>query len=254
MTERFGTPPLFNIPPLGDAGHHSSQGRQPPPYRASPYPQAAPYHQERSALGEVMTLILGIPADELTPRSREALERLIAEAGRLKEAESRLTARVEYLDLLAHRCETTKLLNRRGMARELSRLAGQMDLGGQGGTFVLMHLDGFEEVRRAHGLAAADAARHHAAGALSAGLRLSDLVASLGGGDMAVFLALAHGEEAAVKAGVLADRLNSPPFLWNDRPHPFTIAIGLAEMRPDSGLRSLIAEADADLRRMGLKR
>lgn len=253
MTDRYGTPPLFSIPPLGDASHHPQQGRQ-APYRSGGYPQATPYQQERSAAGEVMTLMLGIPADELTPRAREALEHLIAEAGSLKEEASRLTARVEYLDLLAHRCETTKLLNRRGMARELSRLAGQMERGGQGGTFVLMHLDGFEEVRREHGLPAADAARHHAASVLSAGLRLSDLVASLGGGDMAVFLALAHGEEAAVKAGVLADRLNSPPFLWNDRPHPFTIAMGLAELRPDSGLRSLIAVADADLRRMALRR
>lgn len=244
MADPFGPPPLQRIPPLGDAH------RQPPHGRSSPHRSPAhspPPAHERSPDDDDLAVILGIPTDQLTQPVHDALVRLIGDAGRLRDELSHRTAREEYLDLLAHRCELTNLLNRRGLARELGRVTARLEPDGSGGTLVLFHLAGLEALRRSHGIAAADAARRHAATVLSIELRLSDLVAALGGGDFAACLVLTHGEEAEAKAAALAERLNSPPFHWQDRPYPFTIALGLAVIRPDSSLPALLADANAGL-------
>ncbi len=246
MADRYGPPPLTDIAPPGELPRRSSHGQH-SAGRSSHHPLAFPF-AAGAATGAVLAVILGIPESQMTQPVRDALERLIAEVIRLQEDITQHTARESYLDDQAHRCEVTGLLNRRGLAGGLAHVAAHMNRGGSGGTLVLYHVDGLEGLRRAHGLAAADAVHRHIAGVLAAGLRQSDLAAALGGSDFAVFLALSHGEEAEVKAGALADRLNSPAFLWQDQPYPFTITFGLADLQPDSTLDPLLAQADADLR------
>lgn len=246
MADRYGPPPLTDIPQFGDAPGRSPHGNH-SAGRSPLHPHTFSFGSG-PATGAVLAVILGIPEAQMTQPVRDALERLIAEVIRLQEDITQRAAHEAYLGNQAHHCDLTGLLNRRGLSSELARAAAHMGQGGSGGTLVLFHLDGFETLRRAHGLAVADAVHRHAAAVLSAGLRQSDVAATLGGGDFAVFLALCHDEEAEIKAGALAERLNSPAFLWQDRPYPFTIALGFAALQPDSTLEPLLAQADADLR------
>lgn len=246
MADRYGPPALTDPPPLGDAPRRSPHGGR--SAGQSPlHPHTFPF-ESGPATGAVLAVIMGIPEAQMTQQVRDALERLIAEVIRLQEEIAQRTARETFLGEQAHHCDLTGLLNRRGLSSELARAAARMNQGGSGGTLVLFHLDGFESLRRAHGLAVADALHRHAGTVLRAGLRQTDLAATLGGGDFAVFLALCHDEEAEIKAGALAERLNSPAFLWQDQPYPFTIALGFAALQPDSTLEPLLRQADADLR------
>jgi diguanylate cyclase (GGDEF)-like protein len=199
----------------------------------------------------VLSVILGIPEEQLTPQVRTALERLIADAVARQEEILRRSAHETFLDDQSHHCDRTGLLNRRGLSRELGRISAHIAQGGEGGTLVLLHLDNQESFRRSQGLLAADSLSRHVAGVLASGLRQSDVAAALGGGDYAIFLALCRGEEAEVKAGALATRINSPAFQWLNQPHTFTIAIGFADLEPDSSLESLLSQADQDLRPAG---
>ena len=249
MVDRPGSPPLTGIPPLGDSTRRPRQDNRQAGYSPHPYsqPPAFSFFTDGASTGTVQSVVLGVPNAHMTQPVRDALDRLIGEVIRMQEDIVQRTAHEAYLDEQAHHCDLTGLLNRRGLAREISRNTIHLTQGGSGGTLVLFHLEGHEALRRTHGLGATEALSRHIGESLAAGLRQSDVAASLGGGDFAVFLALSHGDEAEVKAGALANQMNSPAFLWKDRPYPFTIIIGLACLQMDSTLDRLLADADADL-------
>lgn len=233
MADEYRAPPVHGVPPVGNQRRHQ-------PRRQGGYPPgaggAAPPHDAAS--------VAGIPEHMLTPEVQQAMVRLMETIDQLN-AELDLRRHVDdMLDQAAQRHDVLPLLNRRGLAREVVRIATHMAQGGMGGSFVLLHVGGIERLRLGHGLAAADAALAHVAG-MFAGLRQSDLAACLGGSDFALVLALAEAADADRKVLELVDRINRPPLRWDHGDVVLPASWGIVPMAADSTLDRLLAAADA---------
>lgn len=242
MADAFDMPPVGAVPPLADQHRQRGQGR-PGHHGADAYAAAAGAAAVGPRPPADAAVVLGIPEAMLTPEVRGAVTRLMAA---VEEAHTEIDRRRRHEDLLdaaLHRHPVLPLANRRGMARDISKLAAHVAQGGQGGTLVLLHVAGIERLRLAEGLAAADAVLGDIAAALLSAIRDSDTAANLGGSDFAVLLRLAELPAAEAKAADLAARAASAGPRW--RGAGLSVTQGAAPVGADSTLATLLAEADA---------
>jgi len=161
-----------------------------------------------------VALVMGIPETELTPRVQEALSIIMNEFDRLREELDRLQDHVAFLEKQADEDPVLPVLNRRALTRELSRVLVHAMQTETNASFLDIEIANLAEIKRRHGRAAADAVMTHVAGVLRQGVRASDVVGSLGDGDIGVILALTEGEAARDKAHELASAFAVHPFRW----------------------------------------
>ncbi|MBL8658801.1 MAG: GGDEF domain-containing protein [Rhodospirillales bacterium] len=188
-----------------------------------------------------------IPNGELTPQVRRALTRLLA---RFDETRKRLDAghdRELYLQGLADGDVVLPIGNRRFFIRELSRIIERSRMAQTTSTLVLISLADAAAVRVVHGEAAAQALFCEMAGILVAGIRASDVVASLGGYDFGVILTLTAGDAAEGKACDLVRALAARPVDHATRRLRVEPAWGLHEIGASDTADAAIAAADQDL-------
>lgn len=159
--------------------------------------------------------VLGIPASDLTPKVREAIDQLMAEVQHLREELERARRRVDHLEHLADQDALTPVLNRRAFVRELSRIMAFSERYGASSAILYFDVNGLKDINDRHGHAAGDAVITHVAKVLMANVRSSDVVGRLGGDEFGVILAQAGGDEAAAKGRSLSDAIEGSALEWN---------------------------------------
>ena len=160
----------------------------------------------------------------------------------------RIERLLEATQQLSLRDPLTGLGNRRHLEEQAARVWGQARRDGQRVAAMVLDLDHFKQLNDAHGHAAGDAVLRAVAAALTANVRPTDVLARLGGEELAVLGPVGD----AAEANRLAERLRSAVAgARTDAGHVVTASIGIALLRPvDSeepveGLWRLLDSADA---------
>ncbi len=188
--------------------------------------------------------IMGIPEEELTPRVRDALMRLMGEVDQLRREMSQIQARLRESEQLADRDPLIPVLNRRAFVRELSRVVAYARRYDEPAGLVYFDLDNFKNVNDAHGHAAGDAALHHLAELILANVRETDILGRLGGDELGLILARADEDTAKAKAAQLADLVRSRPVIHDDKKISLSISVGAVSFTGEDGPDEALARAD----------
>ena len=188
--------------------------------------------------------IMGIPANELTPKVREAIMTLMAEVDRMRGEVEDQRARIAYLERLADQDSLTPVVNRRAFVRELSRFVSYGERYGTPSSVIYFDLNGLKGINDTFGHAAGDAALQRVAEILTEKVRESDFVGRLGGDEFGVLLA--HADEAAAteKALQLVDAIENTTIDWNGTAIPLKVAFGAYTFKGGENANEALAEAD----------
>lgn len=170
--------------------------------------------------------VMGIPESELTPKVRQALEKLMAEVYSLRQDLDEARQRVGYLEQLADQDTLAPVLNRRAFVRELSRMAAFEERYGPAGSVLYFDVNGMKTINDSHGHAAGDAVLKRVSEILLRDTRASDVVGRLGGDEFGVILAQSGLDMATDKAAKLAAAIAAEEVLWEGQPLRVTVAYG----------------------------
>lgn len=192
-------------------------------------------------------VVAGIPVDELTPKVQEALSALLAEVDRQREDLDHARAHATYLEDQADAHPYLPTINRRAFLREVSRILTHAKQAETTNALVYLHIPAAEVIRATHGHAAAQGALIQAAAALSAALRASDVIGSLGGSDFGVVLTLADAKSAAGKVPVLIAAIENQPFTWGGETVTLGVVAGMHVFGADDTVDAGVEAADRDL-------
>ncbi len=243
MVEVTESSPIGAVPAVDPRGDHAKREKpedeQEPSRRRARKPRSIPD----------VAFIMGIPADEMTPRVHEALTIIMAEFDRNRDELERIREHATYLEDLADRHPYLPVINQRAL---LGRLAWVLARAEQAETvhgFLVFHVLNAGDIRRRHGRVAAQAALAVAARAISEGLRESDVVGSLGGDDFGVVLALTEGEAAVGKAGELLAAIQAETLSLAGESIALEATWGLHAFGPGGDPEAVIAAADKDMTR-----
>lgn len=197
--------------------------------------------------GHDLACPFGIPAEDMTPNVRAALEGLLAQFDEVRKQHQAERGREADLQGLADGHPVLPVGNRRYLIRELSRVIARSRVAQTLNTFLMISIANGAEIRRCHGEAAAHALLCDVAARLVSGVRASDVVGSLGGYDFGIILTLAGGGAAEEKAKSLVAALSQSELDWNGtRLRPDT-DWGYSELGPDDAADEVIAAADRAL-------
>ena len=188
--------------------------------------------------------IMGIPANELTPKVRDAIMTLMAEVDKMRGEVEEQRARIAYLEQLADQDSLTPVVNRRAFVRELSRFVSYGERYGTPSSVIYFDLNGLKGINDTFGHPAGDAALQRVAEILTENIRESDFVGRLGGDEFGVLLA--HADEAAAteKALQLVDAIESSSIDWEGTTIPLKVAFGAYTFKGGDTANDALAEAD----------
>ena len=188
--------------------------------------------------------IMGIPANELTPKVRDAIMTLMAEVDRMRGEVEEQRTRIAYLERLADQDSLTPVVNRRAFVRELSRFVSFGERYGTPSSVIYFDLNGLKGINDTYGHAAGDAALQRVAEILTEKIRESDFVGRLGGDEFGVLLAHADEAAAAEKALQLVDAIENTSIDWNGTAIPLKVAYGAYTFKGGENANEALAEAD----------
>lgn len=172
-------------------------------------------------MGASEALAADLPAPELAMRLRALLRR--------KQAADRIRASVHDSLRLAVRDPLTGLYNRRFAEPRLGAIADRARALEAGYAVMIVDLDRFKTVNDAHGHASGDAVLIEVAQRLADNLRVSDLVARIGGDEFLIALPDCGLADAQATAGRLSRIVQDHPIRLPDgRDLALTVSIGLA--------------------------
>jgi diguanylate cyclase (GGDEF)-like protein len=175
---------------------------------------------------------------------------LVEEITRLRADVARLEARVEELDQLAHRDALVPLANRRGMLRQLETMIARRDRHGAPAAMLFVDLNDLKLLNDSFGHCGGDAALVMVAQKLLEGTRANDCVARLGGDEFCVLLDHADEKSALETAERLVDLIAAGKFLFEDKPIPLSVAIGVTLIEQGDTPASVLARADKAMYRV----
>ncbi|MHA1597138.1 MAG: GGDEF domain-containing protein [Alphaproteobacteria bacterium] len=196
-----------------------------------------------------VTTIMGIPADEMTPKVQEVLSSLMAQFDKLRNELQAANAHNQYLEQLAEQHPYLPVVNRRGLHRELSRMLALGERAEINNTFVFFHVRNIEDIRRRHGHSAAEAGLTWAAERLAEQIRDADVLGGMGGHDFGVILTLSAGDDASAKAAGLARAVEADAFHAAGETLSLEIAYGMHTFEAEDTAETVIDKADDDLLR-----
>lgn len=192
----------------------------------------------------------GIPASEMTPAVRRALSRMSGEIDRLRHE---MEARGLDADMLAdmrERADHLPLLGARALERALRLRLAARDDGAATSAVLFFYMANFEEVRERHGLAAAEAAYHHMASALSAACHDDEDIGAPGGAGVVV-LAPFSGQVDALWARVRTlGRAAMEPIPWGREALRLTLLAGVHLPRRGEQAADALWQAERAARRI----
>lgn len=175
---------------------------------------------------------------------------LVEEITRLRADVARLQARVEELDQLAHRDALVPLANRRGMLRELETMIARRDRHGSPAAMLFVDLNDLKVLNDSFGHCGGDAALVLVAEKLLEGTRTNDCVARLGGDEFCILLDHADEKSALETAERLVDLIAGEQFLFEGKPIPLSVAIGVTLIEQGDTPASVLARADKAMYRV----
>lgn len=190
------------------------------------------------------TSIMGIPAEEMTPKVRNAIMTLMEEVGEVRRAMDSAHRRIAELEKLADQDPLVQMANRRAFVRELGRMISFSARYNIPTSIVYFDLNDLKMVNDRHGHNAGDAALIHVAGLLQAHIRESDLAGRLGGDEFAIILPNASEQAAQDKGATLAQLIAQTPLDWEGEPISLSVAHGAYSFRPGENADAALAEAD----------
>ena len=188
--------------------------------------------------------IMGIPAAELTPKVRAAIDELLTEVQSLRDDLERAKRRMDHLEQLADQDPLTPVMNRRAFVREMSRIMAFAERYGAVSAVLYFDVNGLKEINDTHGHAAGDAVLSHVAETLVASVRSSDVVGRLGGDEFGVILAQADADGAVAKAESLAQAISASPLLWEGHEFQVRVAYGAHSLTPGQEAMDALKAAD----------
>lgn len=189
-------------------------------------------------------VIAGIPAQELTPKVREAIAGLMAEVDSLRKQLQDAQRRAGEAEKLADQDPLTPVSNRRAFVRDLSRMISYAERYGVTTSLIFFDINGMKQINDVHGHQAGDQALLNVAEALNTHTRDSDVVGRLGGDEFAVVLAQLDETAAMAKGEELAAAIRQRPIDVNGVKVPIEIAYGVFPFRAGEDASSTLAEAD----------
>ena len=171
--------------------------------------------------------------------------RLAAEVVRLESELAAMRERIAELEAHVERDPLTGIMNRRGFARELARVAAHVRRYGGNAALIYLDLDRFKPVNDRHGHAAGDAVLKAVATALVGWVRASDAVARVGGDEFAVLLWNLSAQAARNKADALERAIATMAVAWGEQRLMVGATAGVAELAVETNVEDLVAGADA---------
>jgi diguanylate cyclase (GGDEF)-like protein len=152
----------------------------------------------------------------------------------------------EQLRYLADHDGLTGLLNRRGFEQDLAEQLSRARRYGERAAVMLVDIDHFKQVNDALGHRAGDSALEAVARAFRHRLRKTDVIARLGGDELAVLLPHADDEVAKTVAEELRSTISELRLhLGGDREVHLSVSVGAALLDRDSGAQEdVLAAAD----------
>ena len=175
---------------------------------------------------------------------------LLEEIARLRAEVMNLEARVEELDRLAHQDALVPLVNRRGMLRELEMMIARRDRHGSPAAMLFVDLNDLKVLNDSFGHCGGDAALVLVAEKLLEGTRTNDCVARLGGDEFCILLDHADEKSALETAERLVDLIAGEQFLFEGKPIPLSVAIGVTLIEQGDTPASVLARADKAMYRV----
>ena len=143
----------------------------------------------------------------------------------------------------------TGLLNRRATEEAVAAEIGRAKRLGESFSVLMIDVDHFKAVNDAGGHAAGDRVLQHLGAMFGTLLRDIDRAGRWGGEEFLVVLPGTPRAEAAALAERLRERVQARPMVWDDRPQPLTLSIGVAQWHGGEGADALVVRADAALYR-----
>jgi diguanylate cyclase len=152
-------------------------------------------------------------------------------------------------DRLAHTDPLTGLANRATFWKHLTSTTARSPTAKRCLQVLYLDLDDFKPVNDQHGHAAGDMVLCQVATRLSESVRLSDLVARIGGDEFVVSLPDASPSEAAKIADRIVERVAQPYEIGTVSRVEIGVSVGIASFQPEQGdtPESLLLKADAAL-------
>ncbi len=200
----------------------------------------------RKSVSDV-AFVMGIPMEEFTPRVEEALSIIMAEFDRQRMELERGRDRVAFLEEQADTHSFLPVANRRAFLRELSVVLTRAAQTETRSTYGVIVLANAQDIRNGMGRAALDVALIAIANALMEGVRGSDAVGSMGGGDFGVILVLSEGETARAKIAELALKIEDMDVRWLGRRVDLKTAWGLYTFDGSEAVRTVLDSTERAL-------
>lgn len=193
--------------------------------------------------------VMGIPAEEMTPKVQQAIIALMGEVDKLRQDLERAHKRIDELERLVDLDPLVPVSNRRAFVREVSRSISFAERYGTKSSLVFFDMNDMKYINDSHGHAAGDKAILHVAECLRAGVRDLDVVGRLGGDEFGVLLAQTGEEAAAVKAKELSDLIEAKPIVFHGAEIIVHVAHGAYTFGPGQDPAEALAQADEQMYR-----
>ena len=173
------------------------------------------------------------------------IARLVEENERLEKALLEMRSRVVELEQLADTDTLTPLPNRRAFMRRLEAVVQYAARHSTPAAILYIDLDGLKRINDDFGHHAGDAVLLHLARLLTENLRVTDMVARIGGDEFGLILDHLDEDDAKAKAKALADYVAEQRIKVGCTDILIRVTIGLAMVRVGESVASLIERADA---------
>ena len=186
---------------------------------------------------------------DVSGESRDQAQ-LLEEIGQLKHLIARLEWQVAELDRLAHLDSLVPIANRRGLMRELETMIARHERHAIPAAVLFVDLDGLKLLNDCFGHEGGDAALVHVAEQLLAGVRTTDCVARVGGDEFCILLDHADEASAIETAERLVNLVAGDDFVFEGRPIPLSVAIGLTVVERGDTPCAVLSRADQAMYRV----
>lgn len=188
--------------------------------------------------------VLGIPAEEMTPKVRAAIMQLMEEVERSRRDLEAAQNKILELEKLADQDSLTHMSNRRAFVREMGRMISFAERYDIPTSIIYFDVNDLKELNDSLGHQAGDDAIRHVAQLLQKNIRDSDMAGRLGGDEFAVLLPNAGEEAAQAKAAALAHIIHDTPLETHGQSIRLRVAYGTSSFRPGEDAAAALANAD----------
>ena len=218
-----------------------------PPSRTQGAKSAKPPAETASVPVVDEVSIAGIPENELTPRVREALFKLMDEVRALRAELASAKSEMKELKTLAETDPLLGVLNRRAFVKELNRALAMVERYDAPASLIFIDLNDLKKINDDHGHAAGDEALAHVATVLGDNIRDTDVLGRLGGDEFGLILSYADQKIANAKSDALRALVAETPVTLNGAEHRLDIACGAVALGKSGTAEDALNAADAEM-------